>query len=80
LLDELDLVIDGPHLREGLGQIKLKDACKLDLCTHRARCAPTQNEHDAEKGSSPPRHSTGKRPVKTAEQQIKVAGKQVIGR
>jgi hypothetical protein len=58
----------------------LRRACKLGLYTHGFRCAPAQNEHDAGKGSPPPHHSTGKRPVKTAERQIKVAGKYVIGR
>lgn len=75
----LDLATDAPHRREGPGQIKPNDACKLDLYTHRFRCAPTQNEHDAGKGRPPPCHSAGKRSVKTAERQFKFAGKHVIG-
>jgi uncharacterized Zn-binding protein involved in type VI secretion len=39
-----------------------------------------QNEHNAGKGSPPPHHSTGKGSVKTAERQIKVAGKHVVRR
>src|SRR5580693_2566307 len=66
--------------RARLGQIKLNDARKLDLCTNGFRCAPMQNEHNAVKGSPPPHHSTGKRPVKTAKRQIKVAGKHVVRR
>jgi hypothetical protein len=39
-----------------------------------------QNEHDAAKGPAPPHDTTAKRPAKTVERQIKVIGKNVIGR